>query len=272
MSDFVAWKEIKSSGKGLFCRITEKVHGTNAQILIEKQEDGSFTIKAGSRNKWLSPGKETDNYGFARWVEDNKEELISKLKEGRFYGEWFGAGIGTANYNLTEKRLALFNVKVFPPQRPLPHGVCAVPTLYEGAYSRETIDKVLSDLKTNGSVISPGFMSPEGIVIEFPSFGHSIKEVFTPEETGWTKKKGEGLGKQLEKLDFDVSPYLQPIRLEKLLMRDSTYKDNYPDTIPDIARDYLADMVKEDQFVSLDEVRIKAVKKATYPWIRIQLG
>ena len=49
--------------------VTEKIDGTNAQVFIS--EDGS--IIAGSRTKWLTP--QDDNFGFAKWVEENKEEL-----------------------------------------------------------------------------------------------------------------------------------------------------------------------------------------------------
>ena len=61
--------------------ITEKIDGTNAQILIG--EDGSFSV--GSRTRWITP--DDDNHGFARWAYDNKDELM-KLGIGRHFGEW----------------------------------------------------------------------------------------------------------------------------------------------------------------------------------------
>jgi hypothetical protein len=42
--------------------ITEKIDGTNAQILIT--EEGDFLI--GSRTRWITP--QDDNYGFAKWA------------------------------------------------------------------------------------------------------------------------------------------------------------------------------------------------------------
>lgn len=110
--------------------ITEKLDGTNAQILIvpyvvslAEQANGSalgdlhnldpaatsqdgFIVLAGSRNRWLTP--QNDNYGFARWALENRAELL-KLGPGRHFGEWWGAGI-QRRYNISEKRFSLFNV------------------------------------------------------------------------------------------------------------------------------------------------------------------
>lgn len=84
--------------------ITEKIDGTNAQILIT--EDGD--IFPGSRTKWITT--KDDNHGFAKYVEGNKTELL-KLGKGRHFGEWWGSGIGRG-YGLQkgEKRFSLFNV------------------------------------------------------------------------------------------------------------------------------------------------------------------
>ena len=70
--------------------ITEKIHGTNAQIAID---DFGTEIYAGSRNRWVTP--EDDNAGFANWVYPNKDALIKLLGPGRHYGEYYGSGIGT---------------------------------------------------------------------------------------------------------------------------------------------------------------------------------
>ena len=61
--------------------ITEKIDGTNAQIFIS--EEG--IILAGSRTRWITT--QDDNFGFAKWVEENKEELL-KLGAGRHFGAW----------------------------------------------------------------------------------------------------------------------------------------------------------------------------------------
>src|SRR4051812_31897860 len=83
--------------------VTEKIDGTNAQIFID---DMGSVIKAASRTQWITV--ENDNHGFARWVDENKAELM-KLGPGRHYGEWWGAGI-QRRYGLKEKRFSLFNV------------------------------------------------------------------------------------------------------------------------------------------------------------------
>jgi len=157
--------------------VTEKIDGTNAQVLIT--EDGD--VFAGSRNQWITPEK--DNAGFARWVEGNKIELL-KLGPGRHFGEWWGSGI-QRGYGLPkgEKRFSLFNVgrwalygteprrmwtadpRIVKYQDVLPEGVLLVPELYRGEFDTQRISGVFEDLKVNGSYASPGFMRPEGIVV-----------------------------------------------------------------------------------------------------------
>jgi hypothetical protein len=56
--------------------ISEKIDGTNAQILITN--DGQMLV--GSRTRWITP--EQDNHGFARWAYEHKEELL-QLGPGR---------------------------------------------------------------------------------------------------------------------------------------------------------------------------------------------
>jgi len=143
--------------------ITEKIDGTNAQVWIS--DDGQ-TIAAGSRNRWVTV--EDDNYGFARWVEDNKTELL-KLGPGRHYGEFWGSGI-QRRYGLKEKRFSLFNVTRWTaPDAALPSCVHLVPVLYQGDFSIETINAVLEDLRINGSKAARGFADPEGIVVYLPA-------------------------------------------------------------------------------------------------------
>lgn len=60
--------------------MSEKIDGTNAQIVIS--DDGTELWTA-SRNRYITP--EDDNYGFAKWVAANRDELI-KLGPGRHYG------------------------------------------------------------------------------------------------------------------------------------------------------------------------------------------
>ncbi len=139
--------------------ITEKIDGTNAQICVF--EDG--TVKAGSRNRWITP--DDDNFGFARWVEDNKAALVT-LGVGRHYGEWWGPGI-QRNYGHKDKKFSLFNI--FRDKDSLPACVSQVPTLYRGKIDLSMIDLALSQLIDAGSIASPGFMRPEGVVVHYPT-------------------------------------------------------------------------------------------------------
>ncbi len=90
--------------------ITEKIDGTNAGIFIPLWDEGSVSgpVYASSRKRWITPEK--DNFGFARWAEENKETLIADLGPGMHYGEWWGQGI-QRTYDWGEKRFSLFNVR-----------------------------------------------------------------------------------------------------------------------------------------------------------------
>lgn len=130
------------------CVITEKIDGTNGQILIKRilSEDDTgrsmgdvyisamtgeglpilnegmidpplltvsdYAIWAGSRNRWVYNRKSEDNSGFASWVAERAPLLVEILGEGRHYGEFWGAGI-QRRYGLTgnDKRFSLFHPK-----------------------------------------------------------------------------------------------------------------------------------------------------------------
>jgi len=135
--------------------ITEKLHGSNASVLVA--EDGQFLT--GSRTRWITP--QNDNFGFSKWAHDNKEELM-KLGVGHHFGEWMGCGINEG-YGLNEKRFYLFNTSKWSKERP---SCChVVPVLYEGIFSEEAIHNSLRRLKEEGSLAVPGYMNPEGICI-----------------------------------------------------------------------------------------------------------
>lgn len=160
------------------CVITEKIDGTNAQILIN---DAGDDLIAGSRTRWITP--EDDNFGFAAWVRDHKEELLT-LGPGRHFGEWWGGKI-QRGYGIKEKRWSLFNVARWclygaAPQ-PLPKSpdpkaeqryqdvlppCCGlVPVLYRGPFNTDSVREVMRCLETEGSKAAPGFMDPEGVVV-----------------------------------------------------------------------------------------------------------
>jgi hypothetical protein len=144
------------------CTITEKIDGTNGQILIT--EDGQ--LYAGSRSLWLltPEGLTSDNHGFGRWVLEHKDELISGLGIGRHYGEWWGQGI-QRKYGINEKRFSLFNTSVWGDDVVRPKCCYVVPVLFKGVFDTIIIQDCVNMLREKGSVAAPGFLKPEGIVI-----------------------------------------------------------------------------------------------------------
>lgn len=142
------------------CVITEKIDGTNAQIHIT--DEGEMLI--GSRSRYITT--KDDNYGFARWAEAHREELVA-LGPGRHYGEWWGSGC-QRGYGLAggEKRFSLFNVGRWRGEGViLPPCVSLVPVLYEGPFSSDIVDRTIQELRQYGSSAAPGFMKPEGIIV-----------------------------------------------------------------------------------------------------------
>jgi len=141
--------------------VTEKLDGTNACVVIT--EDGG--VLAQSRNQFITPSQ--DNYGFAKWVWNYQESLKEILGVGYHYGEWWGSGI-QRRYELTgdDKRFWLFNVGRWADAdfSDVPQ-LGVVPTLYTGPFSTEKVANLINGLKENGSVASPGFMNPEGVVV-----------------------------------------------------------------------------------------------------------
>jgi len=156
MSEFVQFQKIARLSREVV--VTEKIDGTNGLIYIG--DDGEFQV--GSRSRWITP--ENDNYGFARWSYEHKDELMS-LGAGYHYGEWWGAGI-QRGYGLKEKRFSLFNTARWSDELGMRPACCGVvPLLYVGMFDTETVQIWLDWLGRNGSVAAPGFMKPEGVVI-----------------------------------------------------------------------------------------------------------
>jgi hypothetical protein len=175
------------------CVVTEKIDGTNAQVCIVADGEldgavayvGGYSIYAGSRSRWLQPGKGNDNFGFAGWVVDNAAELV-KLGEGRHYGEWWGVGI-QRGYDLTERRFSLFNAYRWREERPSCCGV--VPILYAGPFNTTAVDAVVWELERTGSVAKPDFMKPEGIIVYHAATKTYFKRLLENDEIS----KGEAL-------------------------------------------------------------------------------
>jgi hypothetical protein len=184
--------------------VTEKMDGSNASVSIERMADveheipadsavvlppgavalgqapdgDTLVLYAGSRNRWLQPGKNTDNFGFAAWVVANAREL-SRLGVGTHFGEWWGQGI-QRGYGLTEKRFSLFNVSKWADDSIRPACCHVVPVLARTVTGPEemkalgltdtigvevAIRAAIHQLREYGSAAAPGFVRPEGIVI-----------------------------------------------------------------------------------------------------------
>lgn len=156
--------------------ITEKIDGTNACIAIS--EDGA-TIRVGSRSRWITP--DDDNYGFALWVEQNREDLL-KLGPGRHFGEWWGRGINR-NYGLADRRFSLFNVKRWEGEDARPACCGCVPVPYRGP-SLRAVEVTMDRLSDNGSQAAPGFMRPEGVIIYHTAAGVLFKKTLERDDAG----------------------------------------------------------------------------------------
>jgi hypothetical protein len=157
--DFVEFPKMARLSREVF--ITEKLDGTNASVTIT--EDGQFLT--GSRTRWITP--EDDNYGFAKWAQENRDELL-KLGVGSHFGEWWGKGI-QRNYSMTERRFSLFNVSRWADDAVRPACCHVVPVLYQGQMEQFGVllgvKAAMKRLEAEGSIAAPGFMKPEGIVI-----------------------------------------------------------------------------------------------------------
>jgi hypothetical protein len=203
--------------------ITEKIDGTNAQVSIETigldnpafsglsealddveegtpiedrityatpvvvsvhDHRGIHLIRAGSRKRWITPGKLTDNYGFAGWVSNHALELV-ELGEGRHYGEWWGRGIARG-YGLDEKRFSLFNTNRWTEEN-TPACCSVVPVLYEGPFSTVMVHDVVEQLRTEGSVVASGFKNPEGVIVFHTALNAPFKVTCDKDE----KPKGQ---------------------------------------------------------------------------------
>lgn len=163
-------------------------------------DDRFFVMRAGSRNRWLTRG--ADNYGFAKWVQENRNTLV-RLGIGLHYGEWWGNGI-QRGYGLDQfdKRFSLFNVGRWvdtpngiydrgdpsPDKQPIVvPGLGVVPSLYYGGMRDASgacmIEQTMKRLQFAGSQAAPGFKGegkagPEGVMVYFEALKTYSKAPF----------------------------------------------------------------------------------------------
>lgn len=158
--------------------VTEKIDGTNAAVIVT--EDGQ--VGAQSRKRIITP--ESDNFGFARWVQENSEQLVELLGAGYHYGEWWGSKI-QRGYGLTggEKRFSLFNTHRHEGIEGRSGGLLrTVPVLYSGQFDEAEVRAALWSLELEGSVAEPGYMNPEGVVTYHSASGQAYKTLIEGDE------------------------------------------------------------------------------------------
>lgn len=152
--EFSPWPKTPRVGKREpWITITEKMDGTNACIVIE----GGEIVGIQSRNRFIAPGD--DNFGFAKWVAENADELV-KLGHGKHYGEWTGPGIQKNPHGLSEKAFYLFNTD--RPVETLPDCVKQVRVLYHGPRYGAAVEEAMLTLSEYAA--ERGY-TPEGVVV-----------------------------------------------------------------------------------------------------------
>lgn len=191
LPEFKEWPKIPRLNRDVV--ITEKIDGTNACVWIS--DDGE-KISAQSRTRWITPTN--DNAGFARWVDENREEL-AKLGPGRHYGEWWGKGVQKRHYNLDHKRFSLFNVHRWNAEN-IPACCHVVPTIWQGSYKDLDLGYLLHNLRESGSYASPGWMTPEGVVLFHTASGQMFKVLLEGDDLpkGITTRKEREVAESLK--------------------------------------------------------------------------
>ncbi|HEY6021265.1 MAG TPA: RNA ligase family protein [Candidatus Paceibacterota bacterium] len=213
--EFQAWPKTPRLFREIV--ITEKIDGTNSAVIIEEinpeldyeaegdpfalaqvESDGhTYAVAAQSRNRLITPGKTTDNYGFAGFVQKNAEALFDLLGPGRHFGEWWGKGI-QGRYKAAHPQIrgfALFNTAKYKDLHtwlPMDGGIDVIvePThvLYEGPFSEKAVRDALERLKKDGSWTSP-LDKAEGIVVYHTQSRQVFKVTLDGEDAG----KWEGI-------------------------------------------------------------------------------
>ena len=213
MTEFRKYPSIPRYRKDI--QVTEKIDGTNAAVLItdtaeytyeeykqvpeeEISSSGpSYRVQAQSRSRIITPGKKTDNHGFAAWTYANAEALAALLGPGCHYGEWWGSGINRG-YGLKngEKHFTLFNRDRYADLEPTPL-LSRVPLLYEGPASYragghlvDAVEFTMANLKLTGSKtpFASGYDNPEGVVVFHTASRNLYKVTYEYDEGKWTRK------------------------------------------------------------------------------------
>lgn len=164
---FVPWPKTPRLNGAI--TISEKIDGTNGAIIVTP--DGR--VAAQSRNRLVTPGKDTDNYGFAAWVYENAGVLRDTLGVGHHFGEWAGRKIGRG-YELEERTFFLFNPRWLGEVEHVGRLQVAPQLQTLGAFDSFDIAQTLAYLVAVGSHVDGGKTAPEGIIV----YHHASRQVF----------------------------------------------------------------------------------------------
>lgn len=171
--EFKAWKKIPRENP-FNVTISEKIDGTNACVVIM---DGEI-VGVQSRKRFITPVD--DNYGFASWVEENRDNLLS-LGDGYHYGEWAGLGIQKNPLKLERKHFFLFNTFRWNENNPNRPSCCdVVPVLYQGKLEADTIPSLLVGMEKDE-------VTREGVVVYYHAFRKYTKHTIKSPNGKWCK-------------------------------------------------------------------------------------
>jgi hypothetical protein len=203
--EFKAWPKTPRLFRDIV--ITEKIDGTNSAVIIQEldvddpgtyrlaaiERDGVlYEVAAQSRNRLITPGKATDNYGFAAFVQANAEALFDLLGPGHHFGEWSGEGIGKryGDYVKGKRFFSLFNTHRYRDAfEEFTHEgrrvwIEPVPVLFDGQFSESAIQEAASALLSDGSLHAPFAPNPEGIMIHHTQSKQVYKFTFDNNDKG----------------------------------------------------------------------------------------
>jgi hypothetical protein len=168
MGEFKGWGSTTRENKNK--TITEKLDGTNACVVIYNGK-----VTAQSRKRIVTP--DDDNYGFAKWVDKNKEALLNTLGYGYHYGEWYGEGIQKNPLGIEGKRFALFHATKYTEGNGFDlsrvQGLETVPLLHHGQCDVWTIPHIMQELEEYGSKVEGAKVV--GQIETFPGFAIHAK-------------------------------------------------------------------------------------------------
>jgi hypothetical protein len=182
MPEFKEWPPIPRLDRPII--VTRKIDGTNSAVGVHDNEDGTYTVWAQSRTRIITPA--ADNAGFAKWVEDNRETLITDLGPGLHFGEWWGKGI-QSGYGGHEKTMSLFNTTRWANAEFITPDLEVVEVLGTADFfDRKLIDECLAELAERSERTG---IKEEGIVIFHTTGNFMFKKTLEKDGSGktWTK-------------------------------------------------------------------------------------